>query len=384
MFHSSTITDTERVTMGKTRQEQIEKEIEEIEEEIRETPYNKSTEQHIGRLKAKLSKLKEELESYEESKGGGGGYGIKSEGDATIGLVGLPSVGKSTLLNNLTDAKSEVAGYHFTTLEVIPGIMKYNNAEFQILDLPGLIEGASSGKGRGKEILSVVRNVDLVILLADIYRQDISTAGEELESQGIRLNKEPPEIVITERDKGGIDVNSTVELTRIDEDTIREILREYGYINANIVIRDDIGTKELIDHLSDNRVYMSAFSIMNKVDLLSDEEREELKNKDWGDWSPTFVSAKEGEGLEEIKERIFEKLELVRIFLKPKGEKADNEPMIIKKGSTIEDVCKKLHSDFIEKFRYARIWGPTAKFPKQRVGLDHELEEGDTVRIITR
>ncbi len=58
--------------------------------------------------------------------------------------------------------------------------------------------------------------------------------------------------------------------------------------------------------------------------------------------------------------------------------------MIIKKGSTIEDVCKKLHSDFIEKFRYARIWGPTAKFPKQRVGLDHELEEGDTVRIITR
>ena len=364
--------------------EDIEEQIKSIEEEIRTTPYNKSTEQHIGRLKAKIAKLKEKKEKREKGKSeGGGGYDIRKEGDATVALVGLPSVGKSTLLNKLTNAKSEVADYHFTTLDVIPGIMEHNGAEIQLLDLPGLVEGASKGKGRGREILSVIRNVDLIMIIGDIYRRDITKIEEELRSHGIRLNQEPPDIKIKEKDKDGIKINTTVELTEIRKETVMDILREFGYVNADVVIRSDVTDQELVDFLSDNRVYLPSFPIINKVDLIDEEEKERIE-EEIGDRDPLYISAEEGKGIKRVKQRIFDELNFIRVFLRPQGEKADDEPMVVKKGSTVEDICMKLHTDFIEKFRYARIWGPTAKFPKQRVGLDHQLEEGDTVRIITK
>ncbi len=360
----------------------IEEEIEAIEEEIRETPYNKATQQHIGRLKAKLAKLKEKQIKQGKGTNSSGGYAIKKEGDATIGLIGYPSVGKSTLLNALTNAKSEVGNYHFTTLDVIPGVMEHNEAIFQILDLPGLVSGAAAGKGRGKEVLSVARVMDLLVLIGDVHRPDIMSMAQELEQMGIRLNKEPPEIVIKKHDRGGIEVASTVELNRIDPETVKSIMREYGFINGTIVIRTDIDVEELIDHLSGNRVYIPAIAVINKTDAAKDEQLDIIKD-DLEGWDPIFISAEECRGLDGLKERMFEALDLIRVYLKPQGEKGDDEPLIINRGSTVEDVCRKLHTDFVKNFRYARIWGPTAKFPKQRVGPDHVLEEGDTLRIIT-
>ena len=73
-------------------------------------------------------------------------------GDARVGLVGFPSVGKSTLLTKLTGTFSEAAGYEFTTLTCIPGIIRYRGARIQLLDLPGIIEGAKDGKGRGRQV----------------------------------------------------------------------------------------------------------------------------------------------------------------------------------------------------------------------------------------
>ncbi len=361
----------------------IAEEIEELEKEIRETPYNKATQFHIGKLKAKLSKLKDKQERRGKGTSSGGGYGVRKEGDATVGLVGYPSVGKSTLLNELTNAKSEVAEYHFTTLDVIPGIMHYEGAEIQILDLPGLVKGAAAGKGRGREVLSVIRVVDLIIMMGDFLRKDIDTMMEELEAMGIRLNKEPPDIVINKRDRGGIDVASTVELTDLEYDTIKEVMRIYGYINASIIIRDDITVDVLIDHLRGNRVYIPAFSVINKVDSLHDKELTELK-EELRVWEPIFISVKEGYGIDRLKQRIFDSLDFMRIYLRPQGEKGDDEPLIVKRGATVKDICVKLHSDFKERFRYARIWGPSSRFPQQQVGLDHVLEEGDTVRIIIR
>ncbi|TKX52408.1 GTP-binding protein, partial [Halorubrum sp. SS7] len=116
----------------------LEEEIEDLREEIAETPYNKSTEAHIGRLKAKLAEKKEKLEN-QSSAGGGHGYAVEKHGDATVALVGFPSVGKSTLINALTNADSEVGSYEFTTLDVNPGMLQYRGANIQILDVPGLI-----------------------------------------------------------------------------------------------------------------------------------------------------------------------------------------------------------------------------------------------------
>ncbi len=144
----------------------IEEEVRAIQEEIDKTQKNKATEHHLGRLKAKMARLKDDLIKQAMSKGGGaGGYSVKKSGDATVTLVGFPSVGKSTLINKLTDAHSEVGAYEFTTLDVIPGVMEYNDAKIQVLDLPGLVKGAAAGRGKGREVISVIRACDLILLL---------------------------------------------------------------------------------------------------------------------------------------------------------------------------------------------------------------------------
>ena len=136
----------------------FEEEIKAIEDEIRNTKYNKATAQHIGRLKAKLARIKDEAVARAmASSGTGEGYSVKKSGDGTVVLVGFPSVGKSTLLNKITGAESETANYAFTTLTVVPGAMEHKGANIQILDIPGLIAGAAMGKGRGKEVIGVVR-----------------------------------------------------------------------------------------------------------------------------------------------------------------------------------------------------------------------------------
>src|SRR5512137_2417017 len=167
----------------------IEEQIKEVEDELGKTQYNKKTQHHIGKLKAKMARLKDDLELRRSKGPKGGGYAVRKSGHATVALVGFPSVGKSTLLNQLTNAQSEVAAYQFTTLTVVPGAMEHRGAKIQILDLPGLIKDAHKGKGRGKEVLSVVRSADLILLMIDVFETNIQVLVEELKTANLRLNQ---------------------------------------------------------------------------------------------------------------------------------------------------------------------------------------------------
>lgn len=144
---------------------------------MEKTQKNKATARHVGLLKAQLAKLRRELIDPKSSGGGKGeGFDVAKTGDARVGFVGFPSVGKSTLLSNLAGVYSEVAAYEFTTLTTVPGLIKYKGAKIQVkinfsktyrncnfrsyflkiklLDLPGIIEGAKDGKGRGKQVIA--------------------------------------------------------------------------------------------------------------------------------------------------------------------------------------------------------------------------------------
>lgn len=110
-------------------------------------------------LSRKLARLRAQLLEPVGGAGSGGGAGfdVSKSGDARVALVGFPSVGKSTFLSKITKTKSEAASYSFTTLTAIPGVLEYGGAEIQILDLPGIIEGASEGKGRGRQVISAAK-----------------------------------------------------------------------------------------------------------------------------------------------------------------------------------------------------------------------------------
>ena len=363
----------------------IEEQIKAVEDEIQKTPYNKATQHHIGRLKAKLARLKDEQETR-RLKGGGGGpsYAVKKSGNATVGLVGFPSVGKSTLLNQITDATSEVAAYDFTTLDVIPGLMEHRGAKIQVLDMPGLIRGASKGRGRGKEVLSVARACDLLLLMIDVFETHVDVLADELHLAGIRLNERPADVTLTKANRGGLTVNPTVKLTKLDAEMVADICREWGYLNGTVVVRQDITEDQLIDVLAGNRVFLRAFVVVNKIDLVSSDYVKQLQAKLPG-WKLVPISAEKGVGLTRLKDEIYSTLRFMRVFLKPQGKEADMaDPMIVKQDSDVGMVCDAIHRDWRKRFRYANVWGPSAQFPGQKVGLDHPLKDADVLTIVLR
>ncbi len=218
----------------------IPEKIKAIQDEMARTQINKATEHHLGLLKAKIAKLKREQEDNAVKKSGmkSDGFDVRRTGDATVVFIGLPSVGKSTLLNKLTGAKSAVGAFQFTTLTVVPGMMEYRGAKIQVLDLPGIIKGASTGKGLGKRILSVARTADLVLLVLDVfqpYHEDVLV--NELGNIGIRLNQLPPNITIEKAAMGGIAIAQQVKLTKITEKHLKDILHLYGIVSARVVVK---------------------------------------------------------------------------------------------------------------------------------------------------
>ncbi|KAJ2239934.1 GTP-binding protein rbg1, partial [Coemansia sp. RSA 455] len=230
--------------------------IKEIETEMARTQKNKATAYHLGTLKAKLAKLKRELMTPAKSGGGPGeGFDVAGTGVARVGFVGFPSVGKSTLMSKLTGTFSEVSEIEFTTLTTIPGVLQYRGAKIQILDLPGIIEGAKDGKGRGRQVIAVARTCSLIFLVLDVLKPLTHKAviERELEAVGIRLNKEPPKIVFRKKDKGGINMTSTVPLTNIDQDVVRSVLSEYRIASADVSFRCDATVDDFIDVIEGNR-----------------------------------------------------------------------------------------------------------------------------------
>ncbi|NLD57378.1 MAG: TGS domain-containing protein, partial [Methanomicrobiales archaeon] len=166
---------------------------------------------------------------------------------------------------------------------------------------------------------------------------------------------------------------------------VRSILAESKMMNADILIRGNATQDDLIDTIQGNRVYIPAFIAVNKVDLVDKERYLEIEHdiaERFGN-PPLMISAAAGYHLEETKDAIYDCLGFMRVYLKPHGGEADlEEPLIIRTGSTVEDVCNKLHRDFTQKFRYARIWGKSVKHPGQRVGLTHKLADSDLLTII--
>ncbi|MBC5793399.1 MAG: 50S ribosome-binding GTPase [Nanohaloarchaea archaeon] len=357
----------------------IEERIQELEDKLEETPVNKATETERGRIKGQIADLKEEKQKKQKSTEDTSGYAVEKKGDATVALVGFPSVGKSSLLNKLTNADSETGEYEFTTLDVEPGMLKHRGANIQILDVPGLIGGAADGRGGGQQVLSVVRNADLILYMLDPEEMREEEIKQEIYNVGIRTNIEPPNMKVEKKGKGGITVSSTVDLD-IEHDTVESIMHQKGFVNANVTIREEMDLDRFIDGLMNNRKYIPAITTVNKIDLIDSS-----KVNDYEEEYDLLISAKDGKNLDELKDLIFEGLGLIRIYMKEKGEEADkDDPLILREGDTVESALETLPGDMKDRFKKAKVTGPSSKFPNQKVGVEHELMDEDVLELNLR
>lgn len=362
--------------------------IAEIEAEYARTQKNKATESHLGLLKAKLAKLKRELLDASGRGGGGGagerGFEVSKSGDTRVGLVGFPSVGKSTLLTRLTGTHSEAAAYEFTTLTAIPGTMHYRGARIQILDLPGIIEGARDGKGRGRQVIAAARTCNMLLIVLDAAKPmtHLKKIMHELDGFGIRLNQTPPDIVFQKKERGGISYQAQVPQSVLTQELVTSVLREFRISNANVILRCDATVDQLIDVVEGNRKYMPAIYVLNKIDQLTIEDLDiiaELPHH-------CPISAHHGWNLDELMEKIWDECNMLRIYTKPKGQIPDYaSPVILHlTNPTVEQFCNRIHRGIMSEFKHAWVWGSSVKHQPQRVGKDHVLNDEDVVQIVKK
>ncbi|GAW81667.1 GTP-binding protein [Plasmodium gonderi] len=357
--------------------------IKEIEAEMARTQKNKATEYHLGQLKAKLAKYRSQL--LEAPKGGkkGEGFDVQRQGDARICLIGFPSVGKSTLLSKITNTTSEIADYEFTTLTCKPGIISYKDSKIQLLDLPGIIQGASEGRGRGRQVIAVAKSCDMIMMILDATRDNSQKIKleNELKTVGIRINQEPQRITLTRKKTGGVVINSTVPLTKLDNKLIMSILHQYKIHNCNLLFNEDATVDDLIDIIEGNRKYIKCIYVYNKIDMLP---LEEINNIASGE-NTVVISSSKSWNLDVLKEYIFQKLEIIRVYTKVRKEKPDfTNPITLtrQRGSqTVEAVLNQIHKDMIKDFKFALVWGRSTKHNPQRVDLHHKLADEDVIQI---
>jgi len=304
--------------------------------------------------------------------------------DVLIIIVGFPSVGKSTLLCNLAGVYSEVADYEFTTLTTVPGVIRYKGAKIQLLDLPGIIEGAKDGKGRGKQVIAVARTCSLILMVLDVLKplQHKKLLEYELEGFGIRLNKKPPHIGFKRKEKGGLNLTCLVPQSELDLETVKTILGEYKIHNADITLKYDAIAEDLIDVVEGNRVYVPCIYVLNKIDQISIEELDIIYK------IPHCVpiSAHHKWNFDDLLDKIWEYLNLIRTYTKPKGTLPDyNAPIVLNaEKKSIDDLCMKIHKSLQKDFKCALVWGSSVKHNPQIVGRDHILNDEDVVQVIKK
>ncbi|EAN76885.1 developmentally regulated GTP-binding protein, putative [Trypanosoma brucei brucei TREU927] len=361
-----------------------------IEEEIARTQKNKKTEYHIGRLKGQLARIKTEMmENATRAAGarGGDGFEVRRSGDVRCALVGFPSVGKSSFLSRVTTTESTAAGYEFTTLTCIPGKLMHRGTEIQILDLPGIIEGAAEGKGRGRQVIATARTADMIILMLDAARAEAQRGKieAELETVGIRLNQSFPDVTFKKKPScsmNAIGFTSTVKLTKgMSEGLAKDILKDYGIHNADVIIREDITIDQFIDVIEGNRKYMPCLYIYNKIDTITMEEMDRLSRLPHS----VVLSLHWDLNVDEVIDEIWEHLNIIRIYTKKHGSHPDfTKPFVVKRDATVGHICRRIHKDIVSRFKYALVWGTSSKHQPQRVGIQHQLADEDVLQIVVK
>jgi len=352
-------------------------------------PKHKGTSNLLANVRRRIAILERELERKRtRRKGGYGGFSVPKEGAGQIVILGPTNVGRSSLLVSVTSAKAEVSPVYFATRKPIVGMLPYHDIQFQLVEAPALVEGSAEGRMNGPQILGLARNADGLILMVDLSSDPIGEfrmLSSELEQAGIMTEKPEGEVEIIRRGVGaGLQIIGGGVLVGCTPEDVKRLLANYRINSALIRIRGKVTLENIEESLFSSLVYRPAILIANKLDVEGAREnlarlKEYMKDSE----IPIIpVSCKNNEGLENLGDYIFKMLRIIRVYPKEPGEKKPSpKPLVIDEGTTVIEAAKKLHSKLYREFKYARIWGPSAKYPGQRVGPTHVLKDGDIIEI---
>jgi len=379
----------------------IDEKIKLLEEFLSLVPKHKATENIVALNKSRLAKHRREQEkekirvktiSKQISP-----FSIKKEGIQLILISDYhtPGVGKTILLNLLTGAVKDKIG-KFTPLPEI-GIYKHEKIRYQIVDMPSIMEGASSGIGNGKEIISQLRACDLICFCVDLsrnYKNQIELLLSELDKSHVKINIPPPPLTIEKTGSNKIQVfyltNEARELNDVEDLTekIKEITHAGGVRNGIVKVFGKIELDQVVDILNPSVVYKKAIIFGTKGDLALTKNIFFELEKCYSNIFPLVIgtSAKKKEIPGDFGKIVLDYLEKIKIYTMNKSIIAE-KPLILDctlRQPTIRDVATKIHRSFLESFEYATVIRKKAKQPKKKVGLDYELEENDIIELHTK
>jgi ribosome-interacting GTPase 1 len=290
-------------------------------------PKHKGTDKLRAGLRKRISKLKTAIQSKKSLGKRDSAFQIDKEGAGQVAVVGFANVGKSALVAALTNANPEVADFPLTTWKPTPGMMPVENIQIQLVDTPPLNRDYVE-----PELLDLIRRSDFILLVVDLQTDPVQQLEETI---------------------------SLLEEHRIIPRHLQDRYTEQGLLK-----------------------FIPFLVLANKNDdENTDENLEIFRELIDADWPLCSASVSSGRNLELLKMTLVERLKIIRVYSKAPGKEADlTSPFVLKKGSTVEDFAAKVHKDFAEKLKLAKVWGEGV-FDGQKVQRDYALQDGDVVEL---
>jgi small GTP-binding protein len=298
-----------------------------LEEMLSTIPKHKGTDKLRADLRRKLSKLKAASQAKKKVGKHTSAFSIDREGAGQVVVIGHANVGKSALVAALTNAEPEVAEFPFTTWQPMPGMMPVDNVQIQLIDTPPLNRDFIE-----PEFMDMIRRADLILLMVDLQSEPIT----QLETS----------------------------IAMLEDHQILPAHREEEYLDEQRL------------------TFIPLIVLVNKVDDESlDEDFQVFRELLGQEWFMIPVSIKTLRNIDDLKWCVYEKLNIIRVYSKAPGKEPDlTAPFVLEEGETVEGFARKVHQDFYENLKAARIWG-TGVYDGQMVGRDHILQDGDVVEL---
>jgi ribosome-interacting GTPase 1 len=373
------------VTNAQTPQEKLEK----LKEFLSLVPRHKGTARLQVQTKRQIKTLQAEIEEKKRRKAGRSGprFFLEKEGAAQIVVLGPTKVGRSSLLTSVTNAKAEVSDYPYVTREPVPGMLQFEDIQFQIVEAPALVEGSAEGEAWGLQTLGLARNADGLLLMVDLTDDASKQLGfilSEMEKARILAQKPRARVEIERKHVGaGLRIIVIGRLINCNLRDIEALLKGYRILDGVVKIYGEASLDDVEDAIFESTVYRPTIIVANKTDAPEAPQRLKELERFVGDQIPLVpVSCKTMNGLERIGTEIFKALEIIRVYSKEPGYREHSpKPFILRKGSTVADLAKQVHSDFIKRFSFARVWAKRLPFSPQKVGATFVLQDKDIVEL---